>query len=99
MTALQLFIHSENTIDQWAYGKPRCRFTHSLQEGVANEPPLSKAVFMVLFQAAAILPVVADDMPPELQDRYVWRHPGPTLAFFGIRSGMNVVEALPDRGW
>ncbi len=34
-----------------------------------------------------------------MQARYQFRHPGETLAFFGIAPGMTVVEALPGGGW
>jgi predicted methyltransferase len=35
----------------------------------------------------------------EVQARYGARHPGETLAFFGIEPGMTVYEALPGGGW
>ena len=34
-----------------------------------------------------------------MQARYEWRHPQQTLEFFGIKPGMNVVEAFPGGGW
>ena len=37
--------------------------------------------------------------PAEAQASYDARHPGETLAFFGIEPGMTVVEALPGGGW
>lgn len=37
--------------------------------------------------------------PKEIQARYEYRHPQETLAFFGIKPGMTVVEGLPGRGW
>ena len=42
---------------------------------------------------------VLDAQPEESQARYQWRHPAETLAFFGIKPGMTVVEALPGGGW
>ncbi|NND44692.1 MAG: class I SAM-dependent methyltransferase [Xanthomonadales bacterium] len=35
----------------------------------------------------------------EVQARYAARHPGETLAFFGIAPGMTVIEGLPGGGW
>lgn len=37
--------------------------------------------------------------PEEVQARYAYRHPGETLAFFGIEPGMTVMEGLPGGGW
>lgn len=37
--------------------------------------------------------------PREIQQRYPYRQPKETLAFFGIEPGMTVVEALPGGGW
>ena len=31
--------------------------------------------------------------------RDVWRHPGPTLAFFGVTPDQNVLEIYPGNGW
>ena len=36
---------------------------------------------------------------PANKARDVWRHPGETLAFFGIRPDMTVVEISPGGGW
>jgi predicted methyltransferase len=35
----------------------------------------------------------------ENRARDQWRHPAQTLAFFGIRSDMTVVELSPGGGW
>ena len=35
----------------------------------------------------------------ENRARDVWRHPGETLAFFGVQPGMTVVELWPGAGW
>jgi predicted methyltransferase len=40
-----------------------------------------------------------DTQPEEVKARYDARHPGQTLAFFGIEPGMTVAEALPGGGW
>lgn len=37
--------------------------------------------------------------PADVQARYQYRHPGPTLEFFGIEPGMTVVDILPGSGW
>ncbi|MEM1187404.1 MAG: methyltransferase domain-containing protein [Pseudomonadota bacterium] len=37
--------------------------------------------------------------PPEVKERYKWRHPSETLAFFGVEPGMTVVETDPGAGW
>lgn len=37
--------------------------------------------------------------PEDVQARYAFRHPGETLAFFGIEPGMTVMEGLPGGGW
>ena len=37
--------------------------------------------------------------PEAVQARYPFRNPAQTLDFFGIESGMTVVEALPGGGW
>ena len=42
---------------------------------------------------------VLDAQPEESQARYQWRRPAETLAFFGIKPGMTVVEVLPGGGW
>ena len=49
--------------------------------------------------AADRLAAVLAAMPDEVKARYQHRHPEETLAFFGIRPGMTVVEALPGGGW
>lgn len=45
------------------------------------------------------LAAVLAAQPEEVAARYPWRHPGETLAFFGIEPGMTVVEVLPGGGW
>jgi len=44
---------------------------------------------------AASLDAQADDV----KQRYAFRHPQETLAFFGIEPGMTVLEGLPGSGW
>ena len=41
------------------------------------------------------------DAPIRAEDkaRDVWRHPAATLAFFGVKPGMTVVEYMPGSGW
>jgi len=45
------------------------------------------------------LVAVTQSLPAEHQARYAARHPVETLAFFGIKPGDTVVEALPGEGW
>lgn len=42
---------------------------------------------------------ITQNLPAEHQARYAARHPVETLAFFGIKPGDTVVEALPGEGW
>jgi predicted methyltransferase len=42
---------------------------------------------------------IAEQLPAEHQARYTARHPVETLAFFNIKPGDTVVEALPGEGW
>jgi predicted methyltransferase len=42
---------------------------------------------------------ITQSMPAEHQARHPARHPVETLAFFGIKPGDTVVEALPGEGW
>ena len=46
-------------------------------------------------QLAALL----DAQPEKVKARYQYRHPQETLEFFGIETGMTVMEALPGGGW
>ena len=66
-----------------------------LLHGCATEtvaPPLSPQDKKSLIQ-------VTQSLPAEHQARYAARHPVETLAFFGIKPGDTVVEALPGEGW
>ena len=70
-----------------------------------------RAVFRTLagavIAAALLSPAAADDALRTLLDarapkdtaRDVYRHPEQTMAFFGLRPGMTVVETLPGGGW
>ena len=42
---------------------------------------------------------VLESQPDKTKSRYDARHPQQTLAFFGIKPGMTVLEALPGGGW
>ncbi|MEM9938954.1 MAG: methyltransferase [Pseudomonadota bacterium] len=53
----------------------------------------------VVMTSAERLQAVLDGQPEEVQARYGARHPGETLALFGIEPGMTVIEALPGGGW
>ncbi len=45
------------------------------------------------------LAAVLDAQPDEVKARYKYRNPQQTLEFFGIESGMTVVEGYPGGGW
>lgn len=57
-----------------------------------NQPSLSA-------QDKARLIEITQSLPAEHQARYTARHPVETLAFFGVKPGDTVVEALPGEGW
>ena len=73
-----------------------------------------KAVASVVFSAGLVFtsPIQADDSEaklksilqgehrtPTFQTRDQYRHPAETLAFFGIKDDMTVVEIFPGGGW
>ena len=64
---------------------------------------LAGAVIALALTAPAVaddaLRVVLDARAPEDTARDVYRHPEQTMAFFGLRPGMTVVETLPGGGW
>ncbi|USI71781.1 class I SAM-dependent methyltransferase [Sphingomonas morindae] len=69
-----------------AAGHAPARAAHPAAPRVAADPALAKAI--------------ADPGRPDkdrARDRY--RHPAQTLAFFGIKPDMTVVEVLPGGGW
>ena len=39
------------------------------------------------------------DRTPAFSERDIYRHPKETLAFFGIKDDMSVIELWPSRGW
>jgi len=56
----------------------------------------------VIEEAQTATPSLADVLAAqsdEMKARYQYRHPQETLEFFGIESGMTVVEGLPGGGW
>ena len=64
---------------------------------------LAGAVITVALLATAAaddaLRTVLDARAPGDAARDVYRHPEETMAFFGLRPGMTVVETLPGGGW
>lgn len=42
---------------------------------------------------------ILEDQPEDVKARYAYRHPAATLAFFGIRPGMTVIDVLPGDVW
>ena len=49
--------------------------------------------------AAERLQTVLGNQPEDVRARFPYRNPAETLEFFGIESGMTVVEMLPGGGW
>ncbi|NNF67072.1 MAG: class I SAM-dependent methyltransferase [Gammaproteobacteria bacterium] len=49
--------------------------------------------------ASAKLAGVLAAQPAETRERYRYRNPAETMAFFGIQPGSTVLEALPGGGW
>ena len=49
--------------------------------------------------AATTLADILAAQPEAVQDRYQYRNPEETLAFFGVEPGATVVEVLPGGGW
>ncbi|NOQ93746.1 MAG: methyltransferase [Methylophaga sp.] len=43
--------------------------------------------------------VISEHRTPSNKARDIYRHPGKTLAFFGIESDMSVIEIWPGKGW
>ncbi len=66
----------------------------AVEDAATDEP--------VIEESQATMPSLADVLAAqtdEMKSRYQYRHPQETLEFFGIESGMTVVEALPGGGW
>ncbi|MDH3303607.1 MAG: methyltransferase [Gammaproteobacteria bacterium] len=72
-----------------------CQPATESQTDSADEKPAATAPA----KEDARLVRVLDAQPEEVKARYQYRHPKETLEFFGIESGMTVVEGLPGRGW
>ena len=63
------------------------------------EPPTMTMDEPTLKDISTSLESVLAAQPEAVQARYPFRNPAQTLDFFGIESGMTVVEALPGGGW
>lgn len=50
-------------------------------------------------RAAIDAALVGSDRTPEEMSRDVYRHPGETLAFFGVAPDMTIIELSPGGGW
>jgi predicted methyltransferase len=72
-----------------------CQPATESQTDSADEKPAATAPA----KEDARLVRVLDAQPEEVKARYQYRHPKETLEFFGIETGMTVVEGLPGRGW
>jgi predicted methyltransferase len=64
----------------------------------AAEPTVPAAAPTVP-DSSELLAAALAAQPPEIRDRYAYRHPQETLQFFGIEPGMTVYETLPGSGW
>ncbi|MGI4880589.1 MAG: methyltransferase, partial [Janthinobacterium lividum] len=69
---------------------------------------LTPIIIAAAVAAATAMPAMAADLAtilagPQRSDtnraRDNYRHPGETLAFFGIKPAMTVVEISPEPGW
>lgn len=49
--------------------------------------------------SAAMQVALSDSRRDVDRARDIWRHPAQTLAFFGVKPGMTVVDYLPSGGW
>jgi len=54
---------------------------------------------MTASDASAMQSALADPHRDADRARDIWRHPAQTLAFFGVKPGMTVVDYLPSGGW
>lgn len=45
------------------------------------------------------LATILEAQPAEVKNRYAARHPAETIAFFELKAGDTVIEALPGGGW
>ena len=64
---------------------------------------LASSVFSLALSSAEQLPQsfvsAIENQTADVKERYGYRHPEETLAFFGIAPGMTIYEALPGKGW
>lgn len=67
--------------------------------------PLKSAAEEVIVPEVYITPKTIDQAvlsayrSPEFKKRDIYRHPGDTLTFFGVKSSMKVLEITPGTGW
>ena len=62
-------------------------------------PPANSALLGDDIQAKIARALAGDWRGAEARDRDVYRHPKETLAFFGLKDAMHVVEISPGSGW
>ncbi len=62
-------------------------------------PPAETAAVDFDFQAKIARALAGDWRGAEARERDVYRHPRETLAFFGLKDAMLVVEISPGSGW
>ncbi len=75
--------------------------TNTQEEASNNTPPAMETQVSeeVQSMASSSLDDILASQDEEAKKRFSSRHPKETLEFFGIESGMTVVEALPGEGW
>lgn len=87
-----------------ADGAETVAVSEAADETVEAAPEADQAEMEVVEEAVEVtseakLAAILEAQPDEVKARYDARHPGETLAFFGIEPGMKVAEALPGGGW
>ncbi len=75
-----------------------CLALVACQPEPAGEPAASAAAPAPITDAEALARVL-EAQPDDVKARYAARHPAETIAFFGIKPGMTVVEGLPGGAW
>jgi predicted methyltransferase len=70
-----------------------------LLQACASSKAVAPAPSALSADDTARLKTVTEQLSPEQQARYQYRHPVETLTFFGIKPGATVVEVLPGEGW
>src|SRR4051812_48133227 len=93
--------HGPLTLLTLCAGAASCATQHADAPGSANATPPATATAAAPAQTEAKLRTVLAMPHRSEADRHrdQYRHPVETLAFFGLRDDMNVVELWPGGGW